>query len=108
MSSSLSKGLKDPFLGLILGLALPPIIMSFLAIYGLTQYIWIYHLVSIGITLYAILQEIPKWRTSYSFGWLIGTLIIIYTGLGTIIDILTCILLIGFLIFRGLKWTRII
>ncbi len=108
MSSSFSEGLEDAILGLILGFALPPIIMSILASLGLTHYIWIYHLISIGITVFTIIQEMPKWTTSYSFGWLLGTFLLIYTGLATIIDFLICILLIGFLIFRGLKWAGIL
>lgn len=108
ISSSLSEGLEDAIWGLVLGFAIPPIIISLFASSSLTHFIWIYHLISIVITIITIIQEMPKWTTSYSLGWLFGIYLLINTGLVTIIDILICIILISVLIFRGLKWAGIL
>ena len=107
MSISLSEGLKDAILGVALGLALPPIIMALLASSDSTHLIWVFHLIIIGFTIITTIQEMPKWTTSYSLGYLFGIFLLINTGLVTIIDILTCIYLIGILIFSGLKWAGI-
>ena len=107
MSSSLNEGLEDAIWGLVLGFAIPPIIISLFSSAGLTHFIWIYYLISIVIMIFTIIQEMPKWATSYSLGWLFGIFLLINTGLVTIIDILTCILLIGTLIFRGLNLERL-
>lgn len=103
MSINIYKGLEDGIVGLVLGFAIPPAIISLFASAGLTDFIWIYHLISIVIMIITIIQEMPKWSTSYSLGWLLGIFILINTGLVSILDILTCILLIGILILRGLK-----
>ena len=108
ISSSLSEGLEDAIWGLVLGFAIPPIIISLLASFGLTHFIWVAHLIMLFITIITIIQEMPKWTTSYSLGWLFGIYLLINTGLVTIIDILICIILISVLIFRGLKWAGIL
>ena len=108
MSSSLNEGLEGAIWGLVLGFAIPPIIISLFSSAGLTYFIWIYHLISIVIIIITNIQEMPKWTTSYSLGWLFGIYLLINTGLVTIIDILICIILISVLIFRGLKWAGIL
>ena len=108
MSSSLNEGLEDAIWGLVLGIAIPLIVIALFASAGLTYYIWIYHLISIVIIIITIIQEMPKWTTFYSLGWLFGIFLLIGTGLVTIFDILTCILLIGNLIYRGLKWAGVL
>ena len=91
-----------------MGFAIPPITISLLASAGLTDFNWIYHLISIAITIITIIKEMPKWTTSYSLGWLFGIILLINTGLVTFIDILVCIILISGIIFRGLKWAGIL
>ena len=108
MLDKITEGLEDAIWGLVLGFAIPLIVISLLASAGLSDFILIYHLVSIAITIITFIQEMPKWSTSYSVGWILGIFLLVYTGLVSIIDILMCFILIVILLIRVLKWLGII
>jgi len=99
---SISAAISEIVVGLI-----PPIIISSFIGAGLGDFVWIFHIASIVGTTVLIL-EMPHWATTYIIGWLFGIFILVGTGLLVITDILICIILIGILVFRFLKWTGIL
>jgi len=55
-----------------------------------------------------LIQKMPYWATSYSFGWLIGVSFLANWDLFTDIEIVvSTIILIVFLLLRFVKWWRL-
>ncbi len=52
-----------------------------------SYFIWFFHILNI-VDMIFLVQKMPYWATSYSVGWLVGVIILAYTGLLTIFDIL--------------------
>ena len=92
----------------IIGGILTSIIVSVFVSTGLipSSFIWCFQLLNVFGTI-ILIQKMRYWATSYIFGWLIGVIILTYSGLLAIIDILIYFIpLLVFLVYRLYKWTH--
>ena len=103
MLDKIYYGLNRAFDEIIGGLVIS-IIISILVGTGLIPLylILLFHLINI-IDMIVLIKKMPYWATSYSVGWLIGVIILAYTGLLTIIDILINLIPLVFLVVRFVR-----
>ncbi len=106
MSSKFDESADAAISEIVVGI-IPPIIISIFASTDLRDFIWIFDISSI-VGIIILILEMPHWATSYIIGWLLGIFLLASTDLLTITDILICIILIGILVFRFLKWIGVL
>lgn len=103
MSDKFDSGFNRASSEIVGGLITPIIISSFVST-GLfpSYFIWFFHLLSI-VDMISLIKAMSFWATSYIVGWLFGVIILAYSGLLAITDILIYLIPLVFLVYRLLK-----
>ncbi len=94
------SGVNRAFTEIIVG-TLTTIIISVIVSNGLVPYYFIlyFHLSSI-VGMIVLIQKMRYWATFYIVGWLFGAIILAYSGLLPITDILIYVIPLVFLVYR--------
>ena len=100
MLDKFEYGLRRAFDEIIVG-SVPSITISIIVSTGLvpSYFIWFFHLFSV-IGMIILIQKMPNWATSYIVGWLVGVIILAYSDLITITNMLIYLIPLVFLIYR--------